>query len=82
LAIDGNRLVIGEMFHNLAHIYSWEKSTWSLQLTFAGDSETAFGGAVGVSGSNVIVGVPYAESNHGGRAYILQDDRIFADGFN
>lgn len=78
LGLYGNQLVVGA--DNTVHIYERKSSTWSPRAIMEGNSAGSFlGGAVGISSGNIL-----ATSDHeaGGRAYIFQDDRIFADGFD
>ena len=82
LAIDGDRLAIGEPGSNSAYLFARKGGLWSLQSTMLGDMNSSFGLSTGISKGTVIVGAPYAGNYSGGRAYLFQDDRIFADGFD
>jgi FG-GAP repeat len=84
IAVDGNRLVVGEAGQNSAHLFYSDHGIWSLQSSLIDVAGSYFGGAVAASNGIVLVGAEFEGngSNHGGRAHIFQDDRIFADGFN
>jgi drug/metabolite transporter superfamily protein YnfA len=82
LAMDGNRLAIGEPGSKSAYLYLRNGSTWELQSIVTGDDYSEFGLSVALSGSTVVVGAPFERSPlQSGRAFFLQDDRIFADGY-
>ncbi|HEX3897060.1 MAG TPA: FG-GAP repeat protein [Rudaea sp.] len=78
LGLYGNQLVVGAA--ETAHVYNRRSGSWSPRAIMDGNSSgTFFGGAVGVAAGNIIA-TDFREG--GGRAYIFQDDRIFADGFD
>lgn len=82
LAVDGNRLVVGENGQNSVYTYYSDKGTWTLQSTLMDVIGSSFGISVAASNGTVLVGA-YNEGNGsspGGRTYIFQDDRIFANG--
>ncbi len=84
IAVDGKRLVIGEDGQSSAYIFYLDQGNWSLQSSVMGAPFSNFGTSASASDGTVIIGAisDGNGSNHGGRAYIFQDDRIFADGFN
>lgn len=82
LAVDGNRLAIGEPGANSASLYLRDGASWTLQSAITGDDYARFGTSVALSGATVLVGAPFERSPlQSGRAFFLQDDRIFADGY-
>jgi hypothetical protein len=84
IAVDGNRLVVGETGQNSAHLYYSDHGIWSLQSSLIDVVGSYFGGTVAASNGTILIGAEFdgTGSTHGGRAYLFQDDRIFADGFN
>lgn len=82
LALDGNRLAIGEPGMTSASLYLRNGPAWTLQSIVTGDDASEFGLSVALSGPTVLVGAPFERSPlQSGRAFFLQDDRIFADGY-
>jgi FG-GAP repeat len=82
LTADPARLIIGEPGNVSAYAYDRQKGNWSLQSAMTGDVGTYFGGTVGISNGNLLIGAQSTGDDNGGRAYIFQDDRIFANGFD
>ena len=73
--------VVGEFFSNSAYMFTRQGTIWFSQSMIRDDADFEFGAAVGVSNGTAIIGAPDAGNHQGGRAYIFQDDRIFADGY-
>jgi hypothetical protein len=84
IAVDGKRLVIGEDGQSSAYVFYSDQGNWSLQSSVMGAPFSNFGTSASASDGTILIGAisDGNGSNHGGRAYIFQDDRIFADGFN
>ncbi len=84
IAVDGNRLVVGESGQNSAYLFYSDHGNWSLQSSLIDVAASYLGGSVAASNDNVIIGAELDGngSNHGGRAYLFQDDRIFANDFD
>ncbi len=84
IAVDGNRLIVGESGQNNAYLFYSNHGNWSLQSSLIDVAGSYFGGSVAASNGNVIIGAELDGngSNHGGRAYLFQDDRIFANDFD
>lgn len=79
VALDGDRLVIGERLNSAAYMFERGNAIWTSHATFAGNDGSVLGNAVAISRSEVIIGA--VQDGVGGRAYIFQDDQIFADSF-
>ena len=79
VAIDSDRIIIGEIGNSSAYAYSRFGSKWKLHGTFNDATATRFGGSVGISGNRVIVGA--MDDGTAGMAYVLTDDTIFADDY-
>jgi hypothetical protein len=77
IALDGNRLAIGEVGSGSAYLYARAAAGWALQSVVT-EPNTGFGASVAVSGSAMVIGAPNEGSS--GRVFLLQDDRIFFDG--
>ncbi len=84
VAIDGNRLIVGEMGNSAAYAYSRFGSEWKLRGAFDDAASTRFGGSVAISGDRAIVGAmddtTTGDDTITGVAYVFKDDTIFADG--
>ena len=84
VAMTGSRLAVGEPGSASAYLYTRSAAGWSLQSAITGSANSRFGTDVALSESSVLIGAPYDGTGLGhaaGRAYLFQDDRIFADGF-
>lgn len=72
VAIDGDRIVVGAPFSNVAYVYERDGGTWSAGTPLAAPGGGSFGWAVDVDGDRVVVGAHGAAS--GGRAYVYVAD--------
>ena len=80
LSLAGDRVIIGEMGSDKAYVYTRRGVTWTPYATFYGDTNTRFGGSVGLSNTTAIIGA-YLDGGSG-RAYVFSDkDVIFQNSF-